>query len=160
MLECVLPSEDANHWCELDWLHPTPFLQLWRIDRADLDHYQHTNNTSYVKQTEQLAWAHSNALGLTFEHYQALDRAMVIVHHDLHYLAPSHLNDQLACATWITNTDKKFRLQRQFQFIQTSTNKTIFKATTDFVCVTLSTGLPKKMPESFIDAYGRACLNK
>jgi acyl-CoA thioester hydrolase len=154
MLENTLCGNEQNHWNELDWKYTCPFIVLWHIHQDDIDHYKHANNTAYIKQLEFVAWAHSNHLGLSFEHYQELDRAMVIQHHNLYYHNPSYEDETLACATWITQSDKRFRLQREFQFISTRTCKTVFSGTTDFVCVKLSTGSPKPMPQAFIDAYG------
>lgn len=113
---------------------------------------------AYLTQLEQLAWGHSQSLGLHFNDYVALDCAMVITQHTLNYHYASHLHDTLACATWITACDKKFRLSRQFQFINVKSQKTVFSASTEFVCVSLKSGLPKRMPPQFMDIYGTASL--
>lgn len=145
--EIVTPSQFA-------WQFSGPFISQWTITQTDIDHYQHTNNVAYLSRLEKLAWEHSNSIGLTFQDYQKLNRAMVITKHELHYHLASHLHDELACATWITECDKKFRLSRQFQFINIKTNKTVFSAKTDFVCVCLEKGAPKKMPKEFMLVYG------
>ena len=143
----------------LKWQYPNPFVRTWKIAQEHIDHYQHTNNVAYLSRLERLAWEHSQSLGLQFVDYQALDRAMVIIKHTLHYHAPSHLDDTLACATWIVNCDNKFKLSRRFEFIKLGEEKTVFSAQTDFVCVSLSTGMPKKMPEPFARIYGSAIID-
>ena len=60
------------------WLLPNPFVIPWTIAKGHIDHYNHANNVAYVSQLEQTSWAHSNALGLSIEQYQALDRGMAI----------------------------------------------------------------------------------
>ncbi|WP_395342383.1 acyl-CoA thioesterase [Ningiella sp. W23] len=159
MIENTLCCDEQNHWQELDWQHPRPFIVLWEVSVDDIDHYKHANNIAYIKQLEKLAWAHSNYLGLSFDDYERLDRAMVIQHHNLYYHLPSFEKEGLACATWITRCDERFRLQREFQFISTRTHKTVFTGSTDFVCVSLSKGAPKKMPAEFIDIYGNNCID-
>nr|WP_136249761.1 thioesterase family protein [Ningiella ruwaisensis] len=154
MLETTLCCDEQNHWNELDWQFPSPFIVLWHITHEDIDHYKHANNTAYVKQLERTAWAHSHQLGLHFEDYEKCDRAMVIQHHDIHYHNPAYEDETIACATWITKCDKRFRLQRQFQFISTQSHKTLLTATTDFVCIKLSSGAPRPMPEHFASIYG------
>ncbi|GGW95038.1 acyl-CoA thioesterase [Alteromonas halophila] len=144
----------------LPWRRPAPFTQTWQITQAHLDHYNHVNNVAYLSQLEKLAWAHSNALGLRFEDYQACDRAMVIRRHELEYLQPAHLDDTLICATWIIDCDNKLSLTRQFQFICTRREKTVFEAQTRFICVSLSTGVPKRMPQAFKTCYGAACVSE
>ncbi|GBL03427.1 thioesterase family protein [Glaciecola sp. KUL10] len=142
-----------------NWFYKDPFVIKWKIDEASIDHYQHVNNVAYLSQLESLAWAHSNSLGLAFSDYQNANRAMVISKHELHYLQACHLNDEIACATWIVKCDYKFRLSRAFQFINVKTRKTVFKAHTDFISCTLDTGRPKPMPDLFQKIYGEACIH-
>lgn len=142
----------------LDWKYNEPFISEWKINTTHIDHYQHTNNVAYLARQETLAWEHSTYLGLSFSDYEKEDRAMAITQHELNYHAASHENDTLACATWILACDNKFRLSRFFQFINVETNKTVYSASTKFVCIQLSSGMPKKMPQSFISVYGKAAL--
>ena len=144
----------------LNWMLDNPYVQHWHIDETHIDHYQHVNNVAYLSQLESLAWAHSNALGLQFADYQALNRGMVIKRHELNYHLPTHLGDTLECATWIVFCDRKLTLKRQFQFICPKRNKPVFDALTTFVCVSLDTGTPKRMPKQFVDIYGEACISK
>lgn len=160
-----MPTQTANQkpspmaqFATLKWQYPAPFLASWVIQKTHLDHYQHTNNVAYLTRLEKLAWEHSSALGLKFADYQTLDAAMVITQHQLNYHLPSYLGDTLVCATWIVSCDKKFRLSRYFQYINPETGSTIFSAQTQFVCVSLSTGRPKKMPESFKNIYASAVI--
>jgi acyl-CoA thioester hydrolase len=151
-------SQNMAQFTDLNWQHPMPFMESWKIDASHIDHYKHTNNIAYLARLEQLAWEHSNHIGLTFQDYQRLDRAMVITQHALNYHLPSHLHDTLICATWIVGCDKKCRLSRQFQYINPVSGKTVFSAKTHFVCVSLASGAPKKMPSMFQDIYGNACI--
>jgi acyl-CoA thioester hydrolase len=151
----ILNKDDAS-LSALPWQRDLPFVNTWQIEQSHIDHYEHVNNVAYVSQLENLAWQHSNALGLCMQDYKRLDRGMVIQQHILNYQMASHLGDELACATWIVACDKKFRLSREFQFISINKQKTVFTAQTHFVCVSLSTGSPKKMPTEFADIYGNA----
>lgn len=140
----------------LAWQRNLPFVTTWCIQEQHIDHYEHVNNVAYVSQLETLAWQHSNYLGLSMQEYKQLDRGMVIQQHVLNYELASHLHDDIACATWIVSCDNKLRLSREFQFISLRTQKTVFTAKTHFVCVSLSTGSPKKMPKQFVEIYGSA----
>jgi acyl-CoA thioester hydrolase len=149
-------KRDKDYYAALAWERPGAFVSLWTIDTQHIDHYEHVNNVAYVSQLEALAWQHSNYLGLSMDDYKRLDRGMVIQQHVLNYHIAAHLGDELACATWISDCDSKFRLSRAFQFISLKHQKTVFTAQTHFVCVSLSRGTPKKMPMEFIDIYGKA----
>lgn len=142
----------------LPWLYANPHIVEWHITPEHIDHYNHVNNVAYISQIETLAWSHSNHLGLGIEHYRELDRAMVIHRHEIDYLAACHLGDILACATWIVDCDNKLSLTRQFEFICAKRKKPVFRAKTQYICVSLLTGAPKRMPASFIDIYGNALV--
>lgn len=140
------------------WQLPNPHVVEWQIQASDIDHYDHVNNVAYVARLEQVAWSHSNALGLDFKAYKKLDRGMAISRHEIDYLAASLLNEQLLCATWIVECDRKLKLARQFQFIRQSDLKTVLRARTEFVCIALSSGKPKRMPDRFIEVYYKALI--
>lgn len=144
-------SINDTHW----WL-PSPHLMKWQITSNDIDHYNHVNNVAYVAMLEKVAWSHSNALGLEFSEYKSIDRGMAISRHEIDYLGASLLGDSLSCATWIIQCDSKLKLTRRFQFIRESDHKTVLGATTEFVCISLSTGKPKRMPRRFVDVYSGA----
>ena len=143
----------------LKWLYPDPFISQWQIEQEHIDLYRHVNNVAYVRQLERTAWAHSISLGLSIEQYQDLDRGMAISRHEIDYLAAAVLDDHLLCATWIVECDHRLKLARQFQFIRQSDGLTMLKARTEFVCIALSSGKPKRMPEIFATVYGRAKIS-
>ncbi len=142
----------------LPWALPSPFVVDWRIEQQHIDHYQHTNNVAYVSMLERLAWSHSNHLGLTIDDYRELDRGMAIARHEIDYLCASHLDDELLCATWIIHCDGRLKLSRRFQFIRASDHNIVLNARTDFVCIALSSGKPKRMPSRFAQIYGDAAI--
>ncbi|WJG08307.1 acyl-CoA thioesterase [Aliiglaciecola sp. LCG003] len=142
----------------LDWMLPEPHIIEWKIEEAQIDHYNHVNNVAYVSQLEKVAWSHSNQLGLSIQQYQQLDRGMAISKHLIEYHAAALLNEQVLCATWIVECDKRLKLARRFQFIRQADQVTLLTARTDFVCIALSSGKPKRMPESFVEVYSKACV--
>jgi len=143
-------------YSDFNWLLPDPHVISWQIKSTHIDHYQHVNNVAYVAQLERVAWSHSNQLGLSIEEYQELDRGMAISKHIIDYLAAAHLGDEIFCATWIIECDRRLKLSRQFQFIRARDQLSLLRARTDFVCIALSSGKPKRMPARFIDVYGKA----
>ncbi len=140
------------------WQSPDPFVVSWKIQEQDIDHYQHVNNVAYLSQQENVAWQHSQSLGLSFEDYKALDRAMVIVRHELDYVKPAFREDELLCATWIVACDGRLQLTREFQYIRANTGETLYRGKTRFICVKLSSGQPARMPRPFADIYQGAVI--
>lgn len=140
------------------WDFPNPYEVRTRVNDDDMDGLNHTNNTVYVKWCEQTAWAHSVALGLDLEAYQALDRAMAIARSEFDYLAASRAGDEIAVGTWIVEWDKRLTMQRRFQVIRVGDGTTLLRASMRFVCIELSTGRPRRLPKEFIEGYGPVVL--
>jgi acyl-CoA thioester hydrolase len=138
------------------WDRPSPFSIQVKVKAADIDGLRHTNNAVYVKWCEQVAWAHSESLGLDLACYQQLDRAMVITRSEFDYLRASQLGDDIAVATWITDCDQRLMMERHFQVIRLADEVTLLRARMDFACVELSSGKPRRLPVEFLDGYGVA----
>ena len=78
---------------------------------------------------------------------------MAVLRHEIDYLASAYEGDELEMATWIFSWDRKLRMTRHFQLVRKSDGATLLRARTTFVCIELSTGRPKRMPEAFIEGY-------
>lgn len=137
----------------MSWDLPTPFTLPILVGADDIDELGHANNAVYVRWLERCAWQHSQSLGLGLAQYRELDRAMAVLRHEIDYLASAYEGDELEMATWIFSWDRKLRMTRHFQLVRKSDGATLLRARTTFVCIELSTGRPKRMPEAFIDGY-------
>lgn len=141
------------------WDHPAPHTLRTRVEDADMDGLNHTNNAVYVKWCEQVAWSHSVALGLDLERYRALDRAMVIARSEFDYLQASRAGDAIIVGTWIVDWDRRLTMNRRFQVIRLDDGVTLLRGAMRFVCVELSSGRPRRLPPAFIEGYGAAVLD-
>lgn len=142
----------------MEWALPDPFVIDIHVSEEAIDAYQHVNNSEYLRWVEQISWAHSGALGLSFERYRELDRAMAVHRHELDYLAPAFAGDELQLATWIVECDGRFSLTRRFQLKRQRDAKTLLNARTRFACIALSSGRPKRLPEEYQTIYGAAIV--
>jgi len=140
------------------WDLPRPFVIDILVAPEAIDHYGHVNNAQYLRWVEQASWAHSGQLGLTLEHYRALDRAMAVHRHELDYLAPGFEGERLAMATWIVACDSRLTLTRRFQLIRPQDGVTLLRARTRYACIALSSGRPRRLPPEFVSAYGGALV--
>ena len=146
-------SGASAHPGAIAWDHAAPFIHEVVVEPHHIDDFQHTNNVVYLSWMAKAAWEHSRALGLDFEVYRRLNRGMVVRHHDLEYLAPSHAGDRLLVATWITGNDGRLRLRRRFQIVDAASGATLFRGLSDFVCINIETGRATRMPPEFVAAY-------
>jgi acyl-CoA thioester hydrolase len=142
------------------WDHPNPHTLRTHVTAGDIDGLNHTNNAVYVKWCEQVAWAHSVALGLDLERYRALDRAMAITHSEYNYLQASREGEEVAVATWIVDWDKKLTMARRFQVIRIKDGVTLLRGGMRFACIEISSGRPRRLPKEFIEGYGPAVLSE
>lgn len=140
----------------ISWDRASPHTVTIEVQDEDIDELGHVNNAAYVRWMEACAWQHSQALGLGLAQYRALDRAMVVHRHEIDYLHAAYAGDRLIMATWIVQSDGRLRLTREFQLCRCSDGVTLLRARSSFVCMELSTGRARRMPEAFIEGYGRA----
>jgi acyl-CoA thioester hydrolase len=137
----------------LDWDYPNPFTLTRTPQAADIDGLNHTNNAVYVRWCEQVGWAHSEALGLALSDYHRLDRAMAIRRGEYDYILPTIQDEALVLGTWLVAGDGKLAMERRFQLLRERDGATVLRGRWDLVCIELSSGRPRRMPQEFIDAY-------
>jgi len=137
----------------MPWDHPNPFTLQLVPEAGDIDGLNHTNNGTYVRWCEKIAWAHSEELGLRMADYLRLDRAMAIRRGEYDYLLPTQLDDRLTLATWLFAGDGKLTLERRFQLVRDDDRATVLRGRWALVCIEVSSGRARRMPPEFIQAY-------
>ena len=144
----------------LPWDVPTPYTLAVTVGAEQQDAFGHTNNVVYLQWLEQVAWAHSATLGLAMADYQRLNAGCVARRHELDYLAPTFAGEKLWLATWIHENSGRLDMWRRYQIIRESDGKTVLRGATQWVCVDMVTGRPKRQPPEFLAAYtaGRGAL--
>jgi acyl-CoA thioester hydrolase len=137
---------------EPKWDFPEPHILKVTVRPEDIDAFQHTNNVVYLKWLESIAWDHSRHLGLDWPQYERLGYGMVARRHELDYLLPTFLGEEIWLATWILYTDKLV-IRRAYQFLRPADGHTVFRGRTRWVCVDLKEGKVRRMPPEFQAAY-------
>ncbi len=135
------------------WPVASPFVTRRIAGPGDIDAFNHVNNARYIDWANEIAWAHTNALGLSMEDYRRIGVGCVVWRHEFDYLAPVLLGDEIDVATWIAENDNRVRLVRAYEMRNAATGKVVFRGSTKFVCVDMVTGKPARMPPDFIAAY-------
>ena len=137
---------------EPKWDFPEPHILKVTVRPEDIDAFRHTNNVVYLKWLESIAWDHSRHLGLDWPQYERLGYGMVARRHELDYLLPTFLGEEIWLATWILYTDKLV-IRRAYQFLRPADGHTVFRGRTRWVCVDLKEGKVRRMPPEFQAAY-------
>lgn len=138
---------------QLSWDVETPFTEPVTVTTADIDQMGHTNNVVYLSWCERVAWSHSQTLGLGFDAYERLGTACVARRHELDYLAPTFAGEQLMLGTWIAENTGRVDMWRAYQIVRVADGKTVLRGRTQWICVDLASGRPKRQPAEFVEAY-------
>jgi len=143
-------AEPRTESSTLAWDQPPAHVMSFTVTDADLDRFGHTNNVVYLGWLEQVAWAHSQALGLDFDAYERLGVGCVARRHELDYLAPTFVGDHLAVGTWIAEFDGRLTMTRAYQIIRVRDGRSILRGRTYWVSVDMKSGRPRRMPAEFL----------
>jgi acyl-CoA thioester hydrolase len=142
-----------------NWDRPAPFTMDFSVNSSHIDGIGHVNNAVYVDWCQQVGWSHSLALDLNLEDYRRLDAAMVIRRADYDYILSAYVGQECVMGTWLTASDGKLIMERQFQLQRKIDGKTLLRATWQLVSVRMSNGKPRRMPPEFIHRYGQAVVS-
>jgi acyl-CoA thioester hydrolase len=132
-----------------EWDVERPYVEEVRVGSEHLDRFGHTNNVVYLSWLEQVAWGHSLSLGLDFEAYERIGAGCVARRHELDYLAPTFTGDRLWLATWVHENDFRLSMWRRYQIVRESDRRTVLRGQTQWVCVDMQSGKPRRMPAEF-----------
>lgn len=137
----------------ISWDLPVPFTVTFDVQADDIDAYDHVNNTVYLHWIDAIAWAHSDAVGMTTAYCQSIGKGFAVHRHEIDYLRSAHLGDRVQVSTWIVKMDGKLRSDRRFQIVREQTGETLVRARTQYICTDLKSGRPSRMPDAFKTAY-------
>jgi acyl-CoA thioester hydrolase len=135
------------------WDFGNPHVVTLEVLAADIDAYDHVNNSVYLAWLDRAAWSHSGTLGLSLEQCVAMRRGMAAHRTEIDYLKAALLGHRVLVGTWIVNTDSKLRVERRFQIRRATDGETLSRARIDYVCINLDSGRAVRMPDSFRNAY-------
>jgi len=133
-----------------EWDFPNPHVVTVEVVAADIDAYDHVNNSVYLSWFDRVAWSHSASLGIPLEECVRIRRGMAAHRTEIDYQRAAVLGDRVVVGTWIANTDGRLRVERRFQVKRVPDGETLARARTDYVCINLDTGRAARMPEVFI----------
>lgn len=137
----------------LSWDVAGPFVQVVEVKPEHLDDFAHTNNVVYLSWLQDVAWAHSVSLGLDMAAYRRIGAGCVARRHELDYLAPTFAGDRLHLATWVAENAGRIDMWRAYQVIREQDGRTVLRGRTQWVCVDMKSGRPRRQPPEFLAAY-------
>jgi acyl-CoA thioester hydrolase len=122
------------------------FAHTIEVMEADIDMLGHASNLAYLRWVQDVAIAHSEAVGLDFEAYKKLGGVFFIRRHEIDYLRPALRGDKLEVRTWVDSAAAA-KTNRRTEVKRASDGKILAKASTVWGFVDITTGRPTRIPE-------------
>ena len=122
------------------------------VQPEHIDVLGHVNNVVYLSWMQDAATAHIEALGLGLKEYLELKHAMVAVEHHVQYRKAALQGEEIILRTWLNDINALYSF-RQYAFYRPSDKAVLFMGNTQWACVEIATGRPKRMSPTFMQAY-------
>lgn len=128
------------------------FIYPIKVTDRDIDSLKHVNNEIYIKWLMEAANAHSTSLGYGIEVFVKSDECFVVRRHEVDYLAPAFLADDVVVETWVENMKLKAST-RVYEIKRVRDQKTLVTAKTIWIYIKLSTGKPVEIPARIVESF-------
>jgi len=119
---------------------------------GDIDVLGHASNIAFVRWIQDVALAHSAAVGFDLDAYQRLGAIFVVVRHEVDYLRPALRGDIVDARTWISSV-MVAKCQRTTELTRKSDGRLLARAQTTWGFVDLSTLRPKRIAKELLLAF-------
>ena len=111
---------------------------------ASIDANGHANNIEFVRWMQEAAVSHADAAGCTAA-TREFGATWVVRSHQIEYLRPAMVNDQLHVRTWVADFRRAFS-RRKYEFVRTSDQIVLARGETNWVYVEVASARPRSIP--------------
>ena len=122
------------------------------VTSDDIDMMQHASNIAYVRWIQDVAVAHSTAVGFDFEAYRKLGAFFIIRRHEIDYLRPALRGDELEVRTWV-DTVMAAKCERRVEIANAGSGVVLARALTLWGFIDATTGRPTRIPDGVRVAF-------
>ena len=128
------------------------FVLTVTVSPSEIDEFSHVNNLVYVRWVQDVAVAHSTALGLGYAEYLARQQSFIVRRHEIDYLRPVLVGELVEVETHVTHIGLASST-RQTEIRRAATQELVARALTGWAYVDLTRGRPVKIPEDIRARY-------
>lgn len=129
------------------------FEHTYVVTEADIDAIGHASNIAYVRWVQDVAIAHSEAVGLDWPAYQKMGCCFVVRRHEIDYLRAVGVRERLRVRTWISDV-KAASCLRHTELRREGDGVEVARGVTRWAFVDLTTGRPMRIPPSVRESFG------
>jgi len=119
---------------------------------SDIDDVNHVSNLIYVRWIQEVAVAHSTAMGWPFERYRQHGAVFVVRRHEIDYIAPVMLQQTVRMETWIEAV-KAASCVRRTELFRASDGQLVCRGNTLWAFMGLADGKPQRIPEQVLQSF-------
>lgn len=113
---------------------------------ADIDELRHVSNLVYLRWVQEVAIAHSTALGWDGAAYRRLGSSWVARRHEIDYVVPVLEGERLRLTTWVESVKGASSVRRTLM-TRLADGAVVCRATTTWAFVDLARGRLIKIPD-------------
>ena len=135
------------------------FTLTTTVQDSDIDELGHASNIAYVRWLQDVAVAHSVAVGLSYEAYARIGGVFVIRRQEVDYLRPCLRGEGLELRTRVCNVAAA-KVQRESEIVRASDGVVLAKGLTTWGFVDTAQGRPTRIPEEVRVAFGMPARSK
>ena len=129
------------------------FVLATEVGEADIDMLGHASNIAYLRWVQDVAVAHSAAVGLDMEGYSQLGAVFVVRRHEIDYMLPALLDDRIELLTHVESW-KGASSERKTRIVRLRDGAELARAHTRWAYVSIETGRPTRIPAELQRAFG------
>jgi acyl-CoA thioester hydrolase len=122
------------------------------VSESDIDVLGHANNVAYLRWVQDVAVAHSEAVGLDFARYREIGGVFVVRRHEIDYLRSALRGEKLLVCTWIPMS-MAAKVVRKTE-VRRESGEVVVRAETLWGFIDGRTMRPVRIPEAVREAFG------
>lgn len=139
---------------------PAVFALPLEVEEGDIDMLGHASNIAYLRWVQDVAVAHSAAVGLGMEGYSQLGAVFVVRRHEIDYLRPVVRGEKLELRTWIDSASAA-KCKRATEIVRPGTPEVVVaRAMTTWGFVELTSGRPTRIPDTVRIAFSQPTMRE
>ncbi|MDQ8180231.1 acyl-CoA thioesterase [Pelagicoccus sp. SDUM812005] len=128
------------------------FKHRIKVSSSHIDANRHVNNVVYVQWMQDIAYAHSKAVGYDAKRLDELGATWVIRSHFIKYHRPALEGQQLIVYTWPHEMRKASALRR-YKFVRADDQMVVASGESDWVYIDRSNGHPMPIDDELRAAF-------
>lgn len=127
------------------------------MDDADIDQLGHVSNIAYIRWVQDVAVAHSEAVGLGYAAYVNMGAVFVVRRHEVDYLRPALRGDRLVVRTWIDSAQAA-KCKRATEIERVADGVVMARAMTTWGFIDVARQRPTRIPDEVRLAFDQPPL--